>query len=142
MTSADFSAIPTRGYRGRAHPLRGSLRQMSTGHLVLLRKTPLVNPGNCIFFQWIPAASTLIRTLNLGLQYGVPSYPLIKPHMQFLFVSTHFCSLASFRLDLIGQHPPQCCGAGIATCYGSRQPAMQSSYFRVTPAHKGLTPSR
>ena len=67
-----------------------------------------ISPGNGILFHPIPAESTgsiiLEKYRDLGLHNDVLAHPISQPLIQFVYLSTEFCSLASFSAYLTVNH--------------------------------------
>ena len=61
------------------------------------------SPGKNIFFPSIPAASTISTPTEISILDFAVMCLLIRSHslsMRFVFLSTEFCSPASFRCNL------------------------------------------
>jgi len=87
-----------------------------------------ISPGKSIFFHSIAAESTvsiILENRGLGLCNDVLAHPILQPLIQFVFLSTKFCILASAQC--IPRVKPPC---GLLMVQG------------LTPAHKELAPSR
>ena len=87
------------------------------------------SPSKSFFLHPIPAASTHKPSCTFRtLQWCACLSQVYMPLMPFLFVSTRFCSLASFSAYLTVNHPERI-----------RDDLL--TFRDVTPARKGLSPS-
>jgi hypothetical protein len=134
-TSADFCPITTAIPSRRAMSLRRSARALmiqfrpfwnygSAAH----RYVRQISPGKDMNLPRTTAAFTL-SAAPAGLRHEVPTRPQTRPSMQFLSVSSRFCTRASSAQILTDLHLPSASG------YPCRM-------RQVRYSHRGLSPHK